>query len=121
MTDHHFIEEWKKFLEPDLENSAEEWLEEKNPEFVGLLFKFKLGDREVFPKQMFSETLKEMSPSEWWDNERQGNQKQQDTSYCRLLRISGIPSLLPCKLSLHREMVLDLWAGLVQAKKSSWC
>jgi hypothetical protein len=66
MTDHRFIEEWKSFLEPDLENSAEEWLEEKNPEFVGLLFKFKLGDREVFPKQMFSETLKEMSPSEWW-------------------------------------------------------
>jgi hypothetical protein len=115
MTDHRYTEDWKSSLESDLENSAEEWLEEKNPEFVGMLFKYKLQDKEVFPKQMFSETLKEISPSEWWkimkDKATRSSQTPVAANFC-----SFLVSLHSCPAS---SASIERWfstVGLVWSK-----
>jgi hypothetical protein len=88
MTDHHFSEDWKNSVDSDHENSAEEWLEQ-DTEFIGLLSKYKLRDREVFPKQMFSEALNEMSPSEWWkimkDKSSRSSQNPATVNFCSFL------------------------------------
>ena len=66
-------------------------MEERDPEFLGLLFKFKLRDREVFPKQMFSDSLKEISPSEWWTimkdktSRCSSNQTPDSVNFCTFL------------------------------------
>ena len=44
MTDHHYLDEWKASMYPVHENSAEEWLVERDPNFISLLYKLTLKD-----------------------------------------------------------------------------
>ena len=91
ITDHRYVDDYKSFIDNDNENSAEQWLEDRNPDFLGLLYKFNLKDREVFPKQMFSESLKVISPSEWWNimkgkvTRSQIRDKEVSTNFCSFL------------------------------------
>ena len=66
MTDHCYPDEWKTSMDLVHENSAEEWLVERNPNFISLLFKQTLKDQEMFPKCMFSCSLQtSLTPSQW--------------------------------------------------------
>ena len=42
MTDHHYFDEWKASMDPVHENSAEDCLVERDPNFISLLYKLNL-------------------------------------------------------------------------------
>jgi hypothetical protein len=63
-----------------------------------------LQDKEVFPKQMFSETLKEISPSEWWkiikDKATRSSQTPVAANFCSFL--VSLHSCLASSASIER-------------------
>ena len=65
MTDHHYLDEWKASMDLVHQNSTEEWLVERDPNFISLLYKLTLKDQEMFPKGMFSCSLQmSLTPSQ---------------------------------------------------------
>ena len=44
ITDHRYVDDYKSFIDNDNENSAEQWLEDRNPDFLGLLYMFNLKE-----------------------------------------------------------------------------
>ena len=66
MTDHRYLDEWKTSMGPVLENSVEDRLVERDPNFISLLYKLTIKNQKMFPKGIFSCSLRaSFTPSQW--------------------------------------------------------
>ncbi|QQP41290.1 Hypothetical protein FKW44_015606 [Caligus rogercresseyi] len=49
MTDPQYHDKWEENVKQDLQNEVEEWLSNKNPEYLIEFFNFKLQKSETYP------------------------------------------------------------------------
>jgi len=85
------------------EKEAEDWIENRNPDFVPLVLAFKIQDDSIYPANTFTEAVKTaFSDSKWWQvMEKKAEKSARITvEFCRLMR--GLHSAPASSGSLER-------------------
>ena len=68
LTDHRYTEESVRFVSIEDEQSAEAWLNERDPTFHHSLLLFHTRDARYFPGFLFNDASKKIHPGVWWQN-----------------------------------------------------